>query len=358
MKEKKDKENQCEELKNLLSKSNSRTSMTSRTSDRVSPEGQVLPNFCPDTETTSFGNTTEFVKLKNSLGTIFSDVNPANEPESVPLSHPVKLIKKEMARDDSPSGNHKRGRSIRNLVAYPYSGIDDADGSFITKTKFLQNWSEHPEMIIEPYNVNTEENVMHFLAREGKFDVLRDLVREHKTSDYIYQALKSKDKFGQTPMLSAISASENRNEILKFLLNLIYEHSSDSSLQEVAILNCNRHNDTILTLLMKNYEVFRETRQVFFKIFSSYYTRKIAQPEGLYNIIYQILQQNSCEVNSKSVSDILRELAMVSPRFFKEDNNLFGYKSPETQSNILMELAKSAKDDALREILVNRQTYR
>ena len=98
--------------------------------------------------------------------------------------------------------------------------------------------------------------------------------------------------------------------------------------------------------------------QIFFKIFSNYYTKRSTQPEGFYNIIYQILQQNSCEVNSKSVSDILRELAMVSPRFFKEDNHLFSFKSPTTQSNILMELAKSAKDDALREILVNRQTYR
>eukprot|EP00092_Neocalanus_flemingeri_P005491 GFUD01005921.1.p1 GENE.GFUD01005921.1~~GFUD01005921.1.p1 ORF type:complete len:1477 (-),score=243.09 GFUD01005921.1:84-4514(-) len=361
MSEKKSKENQCEELKNLLSKSNSRTSMTSKTSDRVSPEGQMLPNFCPDTsftETPNAKDTTDFVKLKHSLGTIFSEVNPLYDPESVNPKAPSKPIKKAMGEFDSPSGNHRRGRSIRNFVAYPYSGIDDADGTFITKTKFLQKWSEHPEMIIEPYNVNTEETVMHFLAREGKFDVLRDLVREHKNGNYIYQALKVKDKFGQTPMLSAISASENRNEILKFLLNLIYENSSDSSLQEVAILNCNRHNDTILTLLMKNYEVFRETRQIFFKIFSNYYTKRDAQPEGLYNIIYQILQQNSCDVNSKSLSDILRELAMVSPRFFKEDNHLFGYKSPKTQSNILMELAKSAKDDALREILVNRQTYR
>ena len=89
MKEKKDKENHCEELKNLLSKSNSRTSMTSRTSDRVSPEGQGLPNFCPDKET-SFGETENFVKLKNSLGTIFSDVT---ESESVPVNHPNKMAK-------------------------------------------------------------------------------------------------------------------------------------------------------------------------------------------------------------------------------------------------------------------------
>merc|ERR1719193_2492122 len=109
---------------------------------------------------------------------------------------------------------------------------------------------------------------------------------------------------------------------------------------------------------MKNHEVFRETRQLFFKIFIEYYTKRKAQGEGLYRIIFQILQQNSCEVNSKSVSDMLREVATVSPLFFKEDNHLFAYKNPVTKSNILMELAKSAKDDALRELLVNRQTYR
>ena len=48
----------------------------------------------------------------------------------------------------------------------------------------------------------------------------------------------------------------------------------------------------------------------------------------------------------------------MAPQFFKEENNLFAYKSHDTNSNILMELAKSAKDDALRELLVNRQTYR
>ena len=64
-------------------------------------------------------------------------------------------------------------------------------------------------------------------------DVLKELCLEHKDGDYIHTALKSKDKFGQTPMLSSISASENRNEILKFLLNLILERSSDTGLQEV-----------------------------------------------------------------------------------------------------------------------------
>ena len=44
-------------------------------------------------------------------------------------------------------------------------GMDDADGAFISKTRFLQHWRDKPAMILEPYNIDTEENVLHFLAR-------------------------------------------------------------------------------------------------------------------------------------------------------------------------------------------------
>lgn len=360
--------NHANNEEHLPSKASSRTSMISKSSGRVSPEGQALTkNSALETNhmhMSHSADSTDFVNQNHSPGTRFSgiEVNPLYDNGRRRKSSSARLNKQmgmnSPSDDRSPSISHKRGRSFRNFVAYPSSGIDDADGTFITKSEFLQKWRDQPEMIIEPYNIDTEENVIHFLAREGKLDVLRELCLEHKNGQYIYQALKSKDKFGQTPMLSSISASENRNEILKFLLNLILERNTDANLQEVAILNCNKHNDSILTLLMKNHEVFRETRQLFFKIFSDYYTKRRSQSEGLYKIIFQILQQNSCEVNSKSVSDMIRELATVSPMFFKEDNHLFSYKNPKTKSNILMELAKSAKDDALREVLVNRQTYR
>ena len=83
------------------------------------------------------------------------------------------------------------------------------------------------------YLNSKSKSFLFVLFREGKLDVLKELCLEHKDGDYIHTALKSKDKFGQTPMLSSISASENRNEILKFLLNLILERSSDTALQEV-----------------------------------------------------------------------------------------------------------------------------
>ncbi|XP_023331306.1 uncharacterized protein LOC111703561 isoform X3 [Eurytemora carolleeae] len=255
-------------------------------------------------------------------------------------------------------GFHQRHRSIRNFVSYPSYGIDEADGTFVTKSDFLAKWRKDPSSIHVPYNTDTEENVLHFLAREGKLDVLRDLCLEHKNDKALYLALKSKDKFDQTPMLSAFSASENRNEILNFLLCLVLDQvHQDTSLQEVTILNQNRHKDTVFTLLMKNHEVFLETRQIFFQIFIDYYERFNAQSEGIYKIICQILEQNPGAVNSKSISDIIRELSTVNQQFFREEHHIFSYRNSETKSNLLMELAKHANDDALRELLVNRVTY-
>ena len=350
------------ETDNGHTRTSSRASMLSESSGRNSPEGQEADLVYNPVSVTLRSSSTEFLTQKNSTGSRFSgiEVNPLFDVNQKRRKSLTSRLFRQMSfvnnnEKSSPNICHKR--MSKNFMASS-GGIDDADGTLITKSEFLQKWREQPEKTVEPYNIDTEENVFHFLAREGKFDTLKELCEELKNGPYIYQALKCKDKFGQTPMLSAISAAENRNEILSFFLNLIHEKNTDVILQEVAILNCNKHNDSILTLLMKNNEVFRETMQLFFRIFSDYYTKGNAQSEGFYKLICQILLQNSCEANSKSISDIVRELHLVSPTFFQEGNKIFSYKNPHTRSNTLMELAKSAKDDALRELLVIRLTYR
>ncbi len=51
------------------------------------------------------------------------------------------------------------------------------------------------------------------ISREGKLDVLKELCQENKINYFVVKALKAQDKFGQTPMLSAINAPENRWKI-------------------------------------------------------------------------------------------------------------------------------------------------
>ena len=69
------------------------------------------------------------------------------------------------------------------------TGLDDPDGILVTKTEFLEKWRSVPERIVEAYNIDTEENVIHYLAREGKLDVIKELFLELKNTPYFCQAL-------------------------------------------------------------------------------------------------------------------------------------------------------------------------
>ena len=348
----------CEEEETRLSKSSSRSSLLSKCSD-----DRHLSD-CQDPELANMKSTSteQLTDRQNSSRWSGIEVNPLYD---VQHHKRRKSLSSRLFRQMSFGNNHDKSPNIlskrisRKMEdGSAGGGLDDPDGTLVTKSEFLEKWRSVPEQITEPYNLDTEENVIHYLAREGKLDVLRDLYHHLKDTPYFYQALCAKDRFGQTPMLSAINSPENRNEILKFFLKMILEDNSDETLQEIAVFHSNKHNDTILTLLMKNNEVFRETMELFFTVFCGYFNKRNAQSEGLYRIICQILQPNSCEANAKSISDIIHQLFLVDQTFFKEENHLFSYKNPKTKSNVLMELAKNTKDDALREILVNRQTYR
>lgn len=65
---------------------------------------------------------------------------------------------------------------------------------------------------IRPIDIQKKINrkIDHFIKREGKLDVLKELCQENKNDYFVVKALKAQDKFGQTPMLSAINAPENR----------------------------------------------------------------------------------------------------------------------------------------------------
>ena len=357
----------CEEEETRLSKSSSRSSMLSKCSDDRHLSDCQDPDltFSPtnsNIKSSSTEHLTDRHHQHHSSRWSGIEVNPLYD---VQHHKRRKSLSSRLFRQMSFGNNHDKSPNIlskrisRKMEdGSAGGGLDDPDGILVTKSEFLEKWRSVPEQITEPYNIDTEENVIHYLSREGKLDVLRDLYDHLKDTPHFCQALCAKDRFGQTPMLSAINSPENRNEILKFFLKIILEDNSDETLQEIAVFHSNKHNDSLLTLLMKNNEVFRETMELFFTVFCRYFNKRNAQSEGFYRIICQILQPNSCEANAKSISDIIHQLFLVDQTFFKEENHLFSYKNPNTKSNVLMELAKNAKDDALREILVNRQTYR
>ena len=53
------------------------------------------------------------------------------------------------------------------------------------RAEFLEKWRESPEKLVEPYNLDTEETVLHFLAREGKLDVIKELIKVSRRTRFI-----------------------------------------------------------------------------------------------------------------------------------------------------------------------------
>lgn len=186
------------------SKSNSRTSILSRrSSGRVTPEDSLLVNIHYNSAL-EIRNADSGDDLSPSSRISSIEVNPLYESKRRKSS----LLKLE--KSHISSSNNSLDNSPIRTRKYHHTGMDEADGTYITKAEFLNKWKSKPEMIIEPYNIDTEENVMHFLAREGKLDVLKELCNSDISKKFVVEALKAQDKFGQTPMLSSINSSDNR----------------------------------------------------------------------------------------------------------------------------------------------------
>ena len=70
-----------------------------------------------------------------------------------------------------------------------------------------------------------------------------------------------------------------------------------------------------------------------------------------------MIEENSMKLNSSLMGQIIYEIKEASRNFLKEENKIFYYKS-QCGQNLLMRLATDTIDDALREVLVNTNTYR
>ena len=114
----------------------------------------------------------------------------------------------------------------------------------------------------------------------------------------------------------------------------------------------NRSNDTLFTLLMKSgveieefakVEEFAKARKDLIQLLIHHSNLNSWFPK----FVKQLLEPNSCDLNARS----MKELIDLSADFV-DFKAILAQKDPDG-NNILMELAKNMKDDALRELLTN-----
>ena len=94
------------------------------------------------------------------------------------------------------------------------------------------------------------------------------------------------------------------------------------------------------------YEDFAKSRQDLFRLLDNHSDLTLWFPK----LVKQLLEPNSCDLNSRSMKEMI-DLAAQSCA--KIDFEAILEQKDSAGNNMLMELAKNMKDDALREFLTN-----
>ena len=175
----------------------------------------------------------------------------------------------------------------------------------------------------------------------------------------LLNALRAKDNFDQPPILASFNAfyeDKAKETTAEFLLSKILE-LDDDQLTHAALFQRNKTNDSVLTELFMDKDIYAKAIKLYFKIFTKFNEKKRSHSKGFYQLVVQMMEDNSLKLNSTLMGQIIFEIKDASRNFLKEENKMFYYKNPCGQ-NVLMRLATDTIDDALREILVNTNTYR
>ena len=58
----------------------------------------------------------------------------------------------------------------------------------------MDGLARDPDKFVNPHNSDTGETVLHLLAKEGKVDILRNLLEDPRVEDQITKAILKQDK--------------------------------------------------------------------------------------------------------------------------------------------------------------------
>ena len=248
--------------------------------------------------------------------------------------------------------------------------IDSYGGRLVTREEFIAKYQEDPSSISEIHNEETNETIIHILAKEGRLDILKEVCDETKSSNKeilnknLLHALKHDDNFDQPPLLAAFNADlvdKTYETTAEYLVDRIIEFNDDNLTKEM-LSKRNKTKDTAITGMLKHKEVYNSAIKKYFQAFTKYHEKFGAHScsKGFFELVHQMIEKNGCN-SFPLMGQIIFEIKNASKDFLKAENKIFSYRSKIEESkgqNILMRLATNIIDDGLRELLVNTNTYR
>ena len=202
---------------------------------------------------------------------------------------------------------------------------DESDGRSESINEFVQKYQENPKSLSSICKPETNETIIHILAKEGRLDILRMICEENKTSnktdlnENLLIALKTKDNFNQAPVLASFNAHNEDKEketTTKYLLDKIFEYDDDM-LTYGTLSQRNKTNDSVLTELFRNKDIYAKAIKVYFNIFTRHNEKKRSHSRGFYHLILQMIEENSLKLNSSLMGQIIYEIKEASRNFLK-----------------------------------------
>lgn len=218
-------------------------------------------------------------------------------------------------------------------------------------TDYMDFLASNPDKFTTPHNADTGETIVHLLAKEGKVEILQSLLDDPRMERDLVAALLQQDKLGWNPIMTATKADSGVEDMVKLFL-VFLEPRMDAAEVTRLLTAENISKDTVFTLLMRNNDMFVDSRRILLGIVvrcSSSHPRQVN--ERMLRLMHQLQTPNSCELSSRT----MKEMVDLSGEFGIDFADLFAVRDQDG-NNLLMELAKNMKDDALREVLTNAHT--
>ena len=154
--------------------------------------------------------------------------------------------------------------------------------------------------------------------------------------------------------MSATKADSGAKELIESFLEFLHKNIKSEDQIKSLLDTTNKGGDTLFTLLMKSgIEIleFAKARKDVFELLKQHSDLNV----WFLKLIKQLLEPNSCDLNSRSMKELIELTAQFEEQV---DFKYILYQKDSDGNNILMELAKNMKDDALREFLTNSYTCR
>ena len=70
----------------------------------------------------------------------------------------------------------------------------------------MDSLAKEPEKLITPHNTDTGETILHLLAKEGKAEILGNLLDDPRMEKELVKSLLKQDKLGWNPIMAAVKA--------------------------------------------------------------------------------------------------------------------------------------------------------